>query len=411
MSDTPDEDNSKRKPLSDRRTIASKFDKNPENQPTPKPAPITPPITHFQEGFSIGNTRPKEAKAPDPDANKTHARVQDSSGLSGEEPRRGRDLLREAVQQAEDQEHSMPTDNLLEGDSAWERGRPVLMVCVFLAILAGVGIFAYNRLTDQSQALLTDAESESASLVSRPTASRASGVLNPAVAQIEDNTAALGGYERLKRLAAVSMHGEMKLADRTIPFSLYGRRPDYYRITYDLPDNTQLIIGFDGKNAWQELKKHGASIQVSELDPALNPSLMLNVDFDLPPQKYLLTGEYSKDRQSVLLNADSLTRDVFAGETYDVYKIHEKGRPTTTCYQDMSSNLIAYTVTRLNGVEHRIAYDDYRKVDGVYVSHRRKLYLDDELQADVLIKDIEFNPGILIGLFQQPTTRSERNSE
>ncbi|WP_309398074.1 hypothetical protein [Cerasicoccus maritimus] len=419
MSENSKPEDTNRKPLSDRRTVASKFVQKDENKapapnpprprPTAPPAPKQPfPPTRGQpiEGFSIGNTRPKQASSSQSAKESSEKLLKSTTEFQhAEDPKHGRNLLHEADGIEPTQEGAESLKSALEGDSIWDRWKTFLGIGLLLIICISGAFYLVTQKLNSQNKLQADAEKregQDASLVSRPTASRAQATTNPAVAQIEDNTAAMGGYERIKRLSSLAIRGSVETGGKVIPFRLFGRRPDYYRIVYELSEQERYIVGYDGRTAWQEWRRDGITSATETMSEQATNLLRLHTDFDLPPQRYLLVGEYSKDRKSMLLSADSLTRDMLKDKTYDVYKIHEAGRPSITCYQDMSSNLLAQVVTRLEGDEYRVAYEDYRNVDGVYFPYLRSQYMNGMKTAEIRISSVEFNPGIMNSMFSPP---------
>ncbi|WP_269538638.1 hypothetical protein [Cerasicoccus fimbriatus] len=399
MSDQPDSQPEKKHQLSDRRTVASKFqkpedtDEPPAQPPRPAPYPHMPGPGHG-EGFSIGNTQPK--RRPDASAEQEPAIKRKEPTA----PKHGRDLLRDTSSQAAPIGPA-PSTNILEGDSAWDRGRPLLIGGILLLLIAALVIYLVTN-RDWSKQVATDESTQSNSLNSRPTASRAATTTNPAVALIEDNTAALGGYELLKKLSSIRIRGEVESAGKVIPFSLYGRRPNDYRLVFEISGRDELIIGFNGQTAWSQVKRDGQNVSIRPFSEAELPQLIQHADFDLAPQKYLLVGEYSKDRQATVMQAKSMSPELLDGEMYDVYRIEESGRPTIICYQDMSSNLLRQTETKIGNDRYREVYEDYRKVEGVYFPFLQTSYVNGKLESVSRIKQVQYNTGLIMSLFDPP---------
>lgn len=312
--------------------------------------------------------------------------------------RHGRDLARENIQSPKG------SINHLEGDTLWERLRPYLIIAALIAILLGVLNYAAPRakLFEPVTSIPAVEKPEGDSLVSRPSASRSSMVINPAIAILEDNTMTMGGYERLKRLSALSARGVVSKDGEETPFSLYARRPNYYRLVYQISADDEYIIGFNGEQMWEEYKHGGASIQSGILKASDHEMLQLMADFDLPPQKYVLLAEYMVNRQSPVVEASLLSRDFIEGSMMEIVRFKEGERPTLLAYIGASNNLLYQTVLNYQGKELRVVYDDYRKQDGVYFPFKREQYEDGKLTATVEIDSILFNPGTLLGMFDPP---------
>lgn len=351
MPEDPDKPSGSQRPLSDRETVASKF----------------------ADGKLIDDAQDPEAK------------------------RHGRDLSHE---------NYAPQGGIdnLEGDSLLERLRPYLIIGVLMAIFIGVIAYILPRteVFDTPESVSNSDEADDSSLVSRPTASRASSELNPAAAIVEDNTVTIGGYERLKRLSSLTARGVVIKDGEEIPFSLYARRPTFYRLVYQVSPDDEYVVGFDGEHMWEEYKRQGSTISTSPLPDSEQKRMRQVVDFDLPPQKYVLLGEYMVDRQTPVMDVSLSTRDFIDKEMFEVLRFEEEGRPDTLTYIGASNNLVYQTITETDGVKYKVVYDDYRKVDGVYVPFRREQYVDGELSAEIKIKSVEFNPGVLLRMFSPP---------
>lgn len=366
MSDKPEDPPPPQRPLPDRRTVASKFEQS---------------LPDYEEDFyddELGEPLMEERK-----------------------PRHGRDLVRENYAPPQ----PGPLDKL-EGDSMIERMRPFLIIGLLGAIFIGlVSYFGLKPDVFLPPKSIQGAEDppDNDSLVSRPTPSSSNSTLNPGVAVLEDNTATMGGYERLKRLASLKARGVIEMDGNEVPFNLYSRRPNYYRLVYTLPDGAEGILAFDGKTLWRELRRDGLSLEREVLPIHEHQRLLQSADFDLPPQKFILVGEYSLDRQARVMKASLFGRDFIEDVMVDIVKIDEEERPYILVYIGSSDNLLKQTETRINGKRYRVVYDDYRKVDGAYFPFTRMQYTDEQLSSVVRFEQLEYNPGIPTGLFSPPT--------
>ncbi|MBK1856804.1 hypothetical protein [Cerasicoccus arenae] len=361
--------------MSDRRTFASKFEnKEPE-----------PDLNSPLQTDSVPTDQPPKR-------------------LLDPEPRLGKDLSH--------QNFSSTPGKLgrLEGDSPLERLRPYLVISL-LAIFF-IAIVAYNlahRDELKSQVSVENKENvvETLPAVLPLSSRRDDGVLNQAIGVTEDNTITLGGYERLKRLSSIILRGQIQISGEIFSFNLFGRRPNYYRLVCQINDADQYIVGFDGKTAWEEYKREGSSVKSTTLSKQQEQEIRSIADFDLPPQKYILASEYSVDRHTPTMTATYVTRELIDNTMYDIIQIKEDGKPAITCFLGSSNNLLYQTIVRVEGIEQRVVYENYRKIDGVYVPFHREQYTDGKLVATIQIESADFNPGTLIGLFSQPNSPSQ----
>lgn len=310
-----------------------------------------------------------------------------------------------------------PPDDLpevtLEGDSLLERFVPKLVGSLLIFIVAGL-ITYFVISNDMLSTTETDKDQETKTILdlmtesSRSSAIRADAETNPGIAIAAENTISLGGFDRLKRLSSVSMRGIINKDGRILNFSLYGMRPNYYRLVFELGDD-QYIIGFNGETAWEEYKRDGVSLRSDTLSEDDTFLLRLMADYDLPPQKYLMSSDYSVQEKLPVMEINYLPRDFIAQEMYDVIRIKEEDRPNIIAYIGASDNYLHQTVMTHEGKEYRMVYDDYKKIDGAYFPKVREQYIDNQLVAKIIIEEVEFNPGMLLNIFSPPNSGQKRN--
>jgi len=353
------------RPLSDRRTIASKFESR---------------LTDYSDEYyddELDGTLMDKPKQP-----------------------LGRDLAREQYVPP-----SPGAMNYLEGDSLLERIRPYLIIGVLAAIF--IGLVSYFGLKPdvivptKSVGSVSDISNEDTAAIEAATSS-STAEFNPGLAVVEDNVATMGGYERLKRFSSCKARGVMTMDGEEIPFIYYGRRPNYYRLSYTMPDGVEADIGFDGNNLWQEFRLNGKVLDSQTLPLDEHQRILQVADYDQPQIKVILVGDYSLDRQTPIMEVAMLGRELLDGEVMDVVKILEEGRPYVLAYIGASSNLLVQTETRANGTNYRTKYSDYRKVDGISIPFLTEQFTDGELTSTAQIERLTHNPGLAPGFFAPP---------
>ncbi|MEO0795827.1 MAG: hypothetical protein AAFX93_11720 [Verrucomicrobiota bacterium] len=316
--------------------------------------------------------------------------------------RTGRDLVRESTYDRQDPQPFR--QGSLEGDSFLDKLRPLASVVIVFFVL-GVAVSYLLLRPDDPETVSTIAPVENTEPVvvtgvDRMKSLQARGdTSRRALDILSENTIAQGGYEKLQDTVSMIFRGRVEMGQSVYPFRLLGRRPDLYRISYEVGPKQVLVLAHNSEIAWQQLKQASRSIDVSELESEKQIPLRLAAQFDQPLQRFLFADTYITGSG---LRLRYIGRQMRENMVFEVLEVEQPGLPDVRCIVDSSSNLVVAMEYRLGAENHRIELTQYRDVDGLYIPHKRDHFVDGERLSTVVLEEVLVNPGALQNVFDPP---------
>lgn len=210
---------------------------------------------------------------------------------------------------------------------------------------------------------------------------------------------AKGGRARLSRIKSLTMSGTgaIRAGSQEIPATLTRRylAPDKLRLDVDIriPGGTASVVTvLAGDKAWN---KQPPPAGLMELPPDAVAELQKQVWRD--QELILLRASQDSGVEVVAMGARRL-----GDATYDVLRIvRSDGEVSATLYLDPKTHLLRAMTYDEQGSQTVERYDDYKRVDGIQVAHRRQTQSPDAT-LDVTVTEVRFNEAMGPALFEQP---------
>lgn len=211
---------------------------------------------------------------------------------------------------------------------------------------------------------------------------------------VAKNLEARGGAERWSKVVSVKMTGTTTAQGRTLPLTVYARRPNHTRQEYTVKDNLRMVQGFDGTTAWVLNPMRGTDAQA--MPPEVSAMVESSSDFDGSLVNYKQKGH---------------TLDLVGKAKVDAEEVYHL-KVTTK-----SGQVQHYYLDADNGVELKKTEDvemggqkqtletrmsDYRAIDGVLMPYSIQQTVDGKPIAQITIESVELNPKLDDDLFRMP---------
>jgi outer membrane lipoprotein-sorting protein len=204
---------------------------------------------------------------------------------------------------------------------------------------------------------------------------------------------AQGGKEALEKIEDRTLSGTMDMVQMgtTASVSMYQKRPDKMRMEFEMMGN-MMTQAYDGKTAWGVNPGTGQAQEMPDEAAKSIRRQAVGNDAFLHPDKYGVTYEY-KGTEKVKDKDCHVLQQVFD----DGYKV--------SLFVDSETFLPVKsqaTDTNQMGVEvlSETYYGEYKKVEGVPVSHKISIFQDGQEFMHINIVDVEFNSGLEDSFFK-----------
>jgi len=263
-------------------------------------------------------------------------------------------------------------------------GLPIL---VLFSIICGGAYLALNFLPEKEEA------SENAAKA--PFALSSDEIEVPELMAAHLN--AVGGREALQQVRSVRYEGRVIFDSGEKDFQMLLLKPDKGMLVTNPGEEGSLKLMLNGDFAWQVIERRNGAREVAPMDDASTESLKWSLRVHNTFRRMALEGRYA---------------GLSVSETgYDGRPCYEvsKTMPNGTDYSAVLDKETLYvlkteeTVAAKEGMAtFSVVYDDYRMVSGIVEPYRTKLYRNDELDNEVIINSIRFNPGVISSLFKVP---------
>ena len=209
------------------------------------------------------------------------------------------------------------------------------------------------------------------------------------------NIEAKGGAEKLKAVTSMKMTGEMTMQGKTLPLTIYSKRPNLNRQEMVVGD-FRVVNAFDGTTAWTVSPM--TKMEPQALPPAAAEIMKASADFD----NALI--DYKDKGHSVEFMG---TEKLGAAEVYHL-KLTMKSGQVQHYYIDTKSGLEIRMAQeaegRPGGEKQRLETElsEYREINGIMLPHSVKQMIGNNVIGQMRIQKVEFNALSDDSIFRMP---------
>ncbi|AHF92135.1 hypothetical protein OPIT5_19705 [Opitutaceae bacterium TAV5] len=210
----------------------------------------------------------------------------------------------------------------------------------------------------------------------------------------------LGGLDAIRRLTAMEVTGETRIAGQTLPFRMVAARPDRVWIETRAPGST-LVSGYDGNDPpWQRDQPDQPARRQSASDAREFKGDAQFDDLLIEPERRQISLDYLGMNE---LDGTLCYQLLATVRFTDQYSLFVDARTLLIVRRDS-----ARRDRTGKPFVMRILYSDYRPVAGVQQPFRIRAFAGQELLHETIITRITPNPKIPDGLFSMPDASSPR---
>jgi zinc protease len=213
---------------------------------------------------------------------------------------------------------------------------------------------------------------------------------------LDEALAAKGKKMATLKTLKMSAKGRLVAQKKAIPVTIERTymAPDKMRVdlVVDIPDVGQQAISYalDGDSGWQ-LYPDGAIEEI----PAADVAVLVQQRWHDP--EFILTRHLDK---GTIVNP--LPDETADGKTYAVINlVSADGNSTATLYLERKTKRLVQLAYPESGRVTVDVFDDFKKVDGIEIAHRRMSQSGDET-AELTIEKVEIDPKVDAAIFAKP---------
>lgn len=191
--------------------------------------------------------------------------------------------------------------------------------------------------------------------------------------------------------------GTLHLGENALPFSAFKKKPDLCRIVLRTGPRHQLVMAYDGTNAWQ------LNTRQSALASTMTGGEARNFIRDATTGGRLLyPGIPGK---TIELVGTTLIDDQRAFELRTTLPDGQVIRS----FLDMVSfaEVQQITINNVTGQEERTRHDNFRMVEGIRIPFTSTLFIDGEQIHQSRIDEVRVNQGVISWMFDRPAAVSD----
>jgi hypothetical protein len=204
-----------------------------------------------------------------------------------------------------------------------------------------------------------------------------------------------GGRERIEAISDIRFSGTIESPEGPFAFVLFKKRPDKLRMSLQSYP-WKVVSGYDGTLCWREVIKEGQR-RVFELEGADRDAFLIHgSDFDGP-----LLGSPPEDVSRSLVGMERIGR-------VDHYVIEiQRPKGVSRHYIDSRTYRESMTVNHPetdsgNPEPTTTRYSEYQRHQGLWIAHRVERETASGIEEVILIKEVQFNQGVLDMAFAMP---------
>ena len=203
----------------------------------------------------------------------------------------------------------------------------------------------------------------------------------------------LGGPENWAAIESIRFDGRLRLPGGTVRFSAYKKKPDYCKIMLHPSPRRQIIMAYDGTDAWQ----------LDTGQPDAQPFAM--------PEKEALNFIRDATTGSHLLHPTFPGKTITLGSTMEVEgamcrKVHVDlpSGQTISYVLNLSNHAERQQITTnaVNGQREVTTHYEYEEIGGIRFPTESILRIDGKEIHRVEMTEITLNPGLMPWMFARP---------
>lgn len=206
--------------------------------------------------------------------------------------------------------------------------------------------------------------------------------------------------EKWAEVESFRFDGALHLAQGTLPFTAYKKKPDYCKVVLKAPSGARVVMSYNGQEAWQINAQ-----QVDGLVEQMPEAAALNFIRDATTGGHLLYP-LIPGKQMELLGIAS-----FDGKR--CYEIgitlpdgeHIRSFLDVTTYAEVRQ----ITINHLTGDEEIVTHSDFREIDGVSIPFVSVLTIDGQEIHQSRIKRVRSGVGLAPWMFDPPVPAESDN--
>lgn len=206
---------------------------------------------------------------------------------------------------------------------------------------------------------------------------------------------AIGGQSAVNNLKAVRKDGHKEFGERRIPITIWGALPNRIRIETQLNEETALIQGYDGNEAWQVRVRDGR-VQEETMTEEERRQFIDDAWFK---------GPLSDDgTRGIELGYGGVTT-INDRRGFLIEVMREGVKTCSVLIADDTYQITASQseqVIRGRRVPVLYRYSEFRPISGVWLPHRIEMIQEDHHSIVSVLDTIVPNPDLPPGIFEKP---------
>lgn len=219
--------------------------------------------------------------------------------------------------------------------------------------------------------------------------------LEPRLANVLSNfyVRSFGGPDNWGRLQSLRFNGELRFPEGQLRFTAFKKKPDLYRVALIVSGGRQIIMGFNGRDAW----KLDASLAESRLD-SMEDAEARNFIRDATTGGHLLYPLIEGKEMELIGIASVDERRAFE------LKIVLPDGQLIRSFLDSESfaEVRQITINNVSGEEEIVDFRDFRIVEGLQVSFSSRLTVRGQKVYEIHMEQVRVNTGVLPFFFDRP---------
>jgi outer membrane lipoprotein-sorting protein len=205
---------------------------------------------------------------------------------------------------------------------------------------------------------------------------------------------ALGGKATLAKIKDTTMSGTLEMVSMGISGSLtfYQKEPNKMRMDMEFMGMV-MTQAYDGEMAWGLDPSTGSVQEMPEEQAKESKRMALGNDALLYPEKHGITYTYKG-------------KETIEGQDYHLLEQAFADGDSTTMFIDAKTYLVHKVEQRAPNqmgveVDQEVFTTDYRKVDGMMISHKMRVVQDGEEFFSMDFTEVKFNTGLEDSFFKK----------
>ena len=206
---------------------------------------------------------------------------------------------------------------------------------------------------------------------------------------------AIGGQAAMDGLKAVRKEGHKEFGERRIPITIWGAVPDRIRIETQLNEETVLIQGYDGDEAWQVRVRDGR-VREQSMTEEERRQFIADAWF-----RGALSDDGTKGLELRYGGVTTIRED----RGFLIEVVCEGAKTCSVLIADDTYQVTAMQseqVVRGRRVPVLHQYSEFRPISGVWLPHRIEMIQEEHHSIVTVLDTIVPNPDLPPGIFEKP---------